>query len=425
MTARKHLKELVRARMNKTGESYTAARRQVLRQPAGSPTPAFPFHFPGSIPGPTALRALLAGAGVQDPRSGAPLSEAMTMGLAGGIGAGMFTFRYAKENVSTFFVAGRHLWHDHVAWAKAAVERLGLTAVVRESSGAGPAERQLRELREPGRPVIAWITFRGKMYHLVTVHRLDPATGDAFVGDLGDEPVRVPMAELTKGRGVVKKDKHRLLALEPAKAPVDLERAVRAGIAACADGLVKGRMKNFTLDGFAAWADRLDGSKAADGWEKIFPAGPNLYQGLKSIAEFVEYAGTGGGLCRPMFAEFLAEAADLVGDRRLASIGKRYESLGHEWTALAEAALPRDIPLFRETRDLLARQSEILTVAGDGAADEMSFWVKAIADVNRRTRDGFPLDEPAAATLRRDLKRRVSSLVEGERAAWAELNGWR
>src|SRR5262245_60264836 len=117
MTTRKHFKQLVRARMAKTGESYSAARRQVLRQ-ADSST-AGSFHFPGSVPSAGVLRALLAQAGVRNPHTAAPFSEAMVFGLAGGIGAGMFAFHYAKENASTFYLAGRHLWQDHVAWAQA------------------------------------------------------------------------------------------------------------------------------------------------------------------------------------------------------------------------------------------------------------------------------------------------------------------
>jgi hypothetical protein len=41
---------------------------------------------------------------------------------------GVFAFHYEKENFSTFFVAGRHLWQDDVAYTKAACERVGLVS---------------------------------------------------------------------------------------------------------------------------------------------------------------------------------------------------------------------------------------------------------------------------------------------------------
>jgi hypothetical protein len=92
MTSHEYLKQLVRARMTKTGESYATARRHVLRQAAQpSADPVNQWHFPGNVPATTALRVLLAHAGVRSPHGGAPFSEAMLFGIAGGIGIGVFS----------------------------------------------------------------------------------------------------------------------------------------------------------------------------------------------------------------------------------------------------------------------------------------------------------------------------------------------
>ena len=422
MTERKHFKQLVRARMAKTGENYSTARRQILGA-APELTAAIPplHHYPGSTPGPTALRALLSHAGVRAPHTGAPFSEAMVFGIAGGIGAGMFTFHYAKENFSSFFVAGRHLWHDHTAWAQAAVKRMGLKAVVKESSGVKPGEKHLRELLDGGRPVMTWLTFRGRMYHVATVHAIDDAVGAALVGDLGDELIAVPLAELAEARGRVKKDKNRLLAMEPASKAPDLKRLVREGISACADGLTNARMKNFTLQAFATWADRLDGSRAPDAWEKIFPPGGHLFQGLKSITEYIEHNGTGGGLCRPLFAEFLEEAGAALDDRRLAALAARYAELGREWTALADAALPDNVPAFRKAKELLGRKVEAESVEAGPHDSGQAECEKAMADCAAGMKEEFPLDADRSTALRRELKRRVTALYEAEVAAAAEL----
>jgi hypothetical protein len=346
----------------------------------------------------------------------------MVFGLAGGIGAGMFAFHYAKENFSSFFVAGRHSWYDHTAWALAAIQRMGLTAVVRESSGAKPAEKHLRELLEGGRPVMAWLDasslpISGSMYSLTSVHAIDDGAGTALLGDLAEALVPVPLTELAAARAKTKKDKNRLLALEPAKPTPDLAKLVRGGIAACAESLVKGRMKNFTLAAFATWADRLDGSKAADAWEKIFPPGPLLYTGLKSITEFVEYYGTGGGLCRPIFAEFLDEAGAALGDRRLAALSERYAELGRGWSELADAALPDAVPAFRKTKELIAEGVDVI-------GPEALQCGRALEEFRARFQEKFPLDQAESAALRRELKRRVTALYEEEVAAAAGLAAW-
>ncbi len=423
MTEHKHLKQLVRARMQKTGESYSTARRQLVRQAAGPLKSSSPYHhFPGSIVATTALRDLLAHAGVRAPHTKAPFSEAMVFGLAGGIGAGMFAFHYAKENFSSFFVAGRHAWYDHTAWALAAAKRLGLTAVVKESSGVKPAEKNLRDLLAGGRPVMVWLDasglpITGSQYSVTAVHAIDDAAGTALLGDLAQELVPVPLPDLAAARGRTKKDKNRVLALEPAGRIPDLATLVRGGIAACAESLVKGKMKNFTLAAFATWADRLDGSTAADAWEKIFPPGPLLYNGLKSITEFVEYYGTGGGLCRPIFAEFLEEAGAALGDRTLGALATRYAELGRGWSALADAALPDTVPEFRKTKALIADGIDVVGPAALACG-------RALEDTRLRMKEAFPLDAAESAALRRELKRRVTALHQEEVAAAAALADW-
>ena len=80
MTKRRDFKALVRERMDKTGERYTAARAQVLGKTTASPTPN---PFPGVLPGyktfggiqsgTAALRNLLTSIGAVSPIDGAPV----------------------------------------------------------------------------------------------------------------------------------------------------------------------------------------------------------------------------------------------------------------------------------------------------------------------------------------------------------------
>ena len=99
MTARKHLKQRIRARMEKTGASYATARRQIIgssdQEQGATPTQ---WHVPGNIPATTALRTLFAHAGILAPHTHTPFPEAMLFGIAGGIGIGVFSFYYQKED---------------------------------------------------------------------------------------------------------------------------------------------------------------------------------------------------------------------------------------------------------------------------------------------------------------------------------------
>jgi hypothetical protein len=268
-------------------------------------------------------------------------------------------------------------------------------------------------------------SFSGGGYHVVTVFGIDDAAGTALVGDLADDPIPVPLGQLAVARARIKKFKNRVLAIDPPKKLPDLATLIRGSVRECVEGLTTCKMKNFRLDAFAAWAERLDGSKAADSWEKIFPPGHHLYAGLRSITEYIEYYGTGGGLCRPIFAEFLEESAEALGDRGLRALADRYADLGREWTALAEAALPDGIPAFRETRELLAKKWEGLHTEGGHAADTIGKCFAALDEHSARMRQAFPLDAAGSAALRRDLKQRVTALYAKEVAALEALGMWR
>lgn len=441
MTRQVHLKERIRARMRKTGERYAAARRHVLAQrgdPPANPT-ANPFtraHLPGNVPATTALRVLLHHAGVVAPHSGEPFGEAMLFGIAGGIGIGVFSFYYEREDIATFFVGGRHHWYDDRRYLVEALERLGMTPLVRETGGAKAATAQLRVTLAEHGPCIAWVdssalpqraapgALSGAGYHVVTVYQVDDVSGSAVIGDLTDEPITIPLDGLAEARGRIKKDRYRLLSLGAAGATPPLEDLVNAGLRACREGLLRpglpgAGVANARLEALGVWAERMEGSRAKERWERVYRRGPNLFRGLCAINDFIEHYGTGGGLCRPLFAAFLAEAATALGRPALVELAERYEALGQAWSALAEAALPRQMPLFGEAMELLARKADLLH---DGASVEelRAVWGR-LGELEQEAADRFPLTEEDCRSLRGELHDQIAALYEGERAAFDAL----
>jgi len=435
MTQQKHLKRLVRARMEKTGESYATARRHVIRTAPTRPAdPATRWHFPGNVPATTALRVLLAHAGVRDPHTGEPFSEPMLFGIAGGIGIGVFSFFYEKANHASFFVAGRHEWQDDLGYLQHACERFGLKPMVRESSGTKPAEKHLREALATG-PCVAWVdmahlphrampaTHSGGGYHVVVVYKADET--NATIGDLTDQPIEIPLTNLSEARARIKKQKNRVLSVTgPAKTP-NLQTLIRSGLDACVKKLKSPSMKvargNFQLDALKTWADRLHGSKDKERWERVFARGANLWRGLTGMHHWIEYYGTGGGLCRPLFADFFTEAAAVMKDPQLSALANQYADLGRQWTELADAALPDGVPMFREAKALIARKAELLVSEGPAAADEIrGVWDRG-GELERQAADSFPLSDSQCADLRASLKARVLALHQGEIATLAAV----
>lgn len=427
MTSHKHLKQLVRARMSRTGERYAAARRQILAQAESVSTGPAAAHLPGNVPAITALRILLSHLKFGGPHK--PLTEELTFVLAGGIGAGTFAFLYEKEDLASLFLAGRHLWQDDEAYLVAAGKRLGLKPVTRESSGIKPAEKQLREALETAGPVIAWVDsthlphramppqWSGGGYHLITVYAVE---GDhALIGDLTDDPVSIPLTDLATARGRIKKQKNRLLWFEAGRRTAAEPGGLDEALHACASGLTRHRMKNFRLDGFADLAERMTSDKGKESWGHMFPAGGRLWSALTWLYNSIEHYGTGGGLCRSLFAEGLTQAANEFGRSGLRPLAAAYENLGQQWTELAEAALPDSVPACREARQLIALKAE-LTHSGGDPSEIRKCWddLKRLEDEARRR---FPISAGGVVDLRKELSERLKRICEGELAAVAAM----
>jgi hypothetical protein len=433
MTRHAHLKERIRTRMAKTGERYATARRHVLAQrgePAVPPSPASPshIHLPGNVPATTALRILLTRAGVVAPHTGEPWSEALLFGIAGGIGIGVFSFYYEREDVATFFVGGRHRWYDDQRYLVDALERLGGTPILQEAGGARAAEAQLRaSLAEHG-PCIAWVdsgalphraapdALSGSGYHVVTVYELDDANGTALIGDLADEPIAIPLADLAKARARIKKDRHRLLSLGAVGTLPPLDALVRAGMRACHEELLHpalpGAAANARLDALRTWGERMEGSAAKERWERVYRPGRNFFRGLCAMHDFIEHYGTGGGLCRPLFADFLAEAAGALAQPALASLGETYAELGRGWIDLADTALPDDVALLREAKALLAHKAALVH-AGGPTAELGAAWAQLDA-LEQQAAEVFPLSDASCRELRLLLRERILALHRSE-----------
>jgi hypothetical protein len=438
MTAHKHFKQFVRARMAKTGETYSTARRQILRQAAvrADIDPAR-WHLPGNIPATTALRVLLNAAGVRDRRTGQPFTESMLFGIAGGIGLGLATFTYEKEDFSSFYVTGRHLWFDDLVYLKAAFGRLGLDPKVSESAGSKLAEKHLREACADGSPCIAWVdmaqlphrgmppSLSGGGYHVVTVYSVEESRGSALIGDLTDEPVEIGFEALAAARARIKKFKNRVLRVPRSEKSLDPAPLVGAGLKACHAALTQkggtGPLSMSGLERLRKWEAQLGSSKDKDRWDQIFPRGCRLWQGLSFVHDFIENYHTGGGLSRPLFAEFLAEAAEVPGWEKLRPLSERYAALGAKWSEMALSAIPQDVPAFRDLRELCVQRAELRS---EGKRENVpaigAVWTR-LGDLQEKARGDFPLSESRCTELRLSLLRQVTALREAEITALAAI----
>ena len=332
MPTDKDFKRLVRARMGKTGESYTTARSHL--RPDGHPGRPGPLR--GRHPDTAALTRLLADLGVTDPTGGHPLGEAMVLGVSGGIGVAYFVYEYEEEDLTTFYLGGRiNSYVQRQDAGQAALDRLGLPVQVRRTSGPATAERQLRTALDQGRPVIVTVDVAKLLYRSVPDWLCGMTPQDVLVElrgaepvlwDLAPAPIPVTWAELADARAGVRSAKHRLLLAEAPAGPVDVAGAAAAGIADTWAGMLEPPMRNFGVPGLAKWADLVTGPRDPKGWPRLLDAPGRQFQLLTWLYDWVETSGTGGGFFRAMYAEFLAGAGPA--GRRLSRPGRRLDRPG-------------------------------------------------------------------------------------------------
>jgi hypothetical protein len=216
-------------------------------------------------------------------------------------------------------------------------------------------------------------------------------------------------------RNRIKKQKNRLLSITGNGGPIDLSKLIPEALRLCHTGMTRQKMKNFTLESIRVWGDRLHGSKDKESWDRVFEPGNRAWRGLSSVYDFVEHYGTGGGLCRPLFGEFLSEANEILNDSELGKLASAYVDLGRAWTELAHAALPDEVPAMREVKELLARKAE-LTAGGGSPAEIRDIWSNLDA-LERQARDRFPLSSADYQELRVALQKRVYAIYEQEQSA--------
>ena len=432
MTARKHLKERIRARMARTGENYTTARRHVLN----ALPPSEYLLLGGAHPDTHAIAGVLANRGLVAPHTGQPLSEAMVLGVGGGLGAGYILWEFKAHGSPSLVLGFRNNWQYPDRWALKACARLGVPADLAETGSPRRAADELTAAVGQGVPAIIWADQQLLGYrHLpgslegyggppVTVYGLDERAGVALVDDRNRAPLTVPLDALAAARARVGSYKHRQLVLDAPAAELDsdgLAAAVREGLAEQVEHLGR-RSDSFALPAFRKWARLLTDPRNAKGWPKVFADRAGLFGACLSVYENLEPVGWGGGNLRRLYAEFLDEAAGLLDAPALGKAAATYREAATRWHELAEVAMPAGREPFAEARRLTVRLQELVE-RGDAAKAEAAATAATLWALRDRWRPQFPGGDAEVEALLAGLAAAVTAAADAEEAALATLAG--
>lgn len=374
--------------------------------------------------------------GILAPHTGQPLSEALLLGISGGIVFGYFIFDYEGYDPHVALLS-RNTFDP----LDTLLERLRIPQNNYQTADRRTAEANLIDVLDNGRPAIVFADHYSLSYNTqpnheqmwgilpLIVYGLDQ--GQVLIADRARVPFEIEAGELAQSRSRIKKYKHRLLTLDPPaldRLPAAVTQGIWQTISLFFEAPPRGSRDNFGYAAYQKWAEMLVNTRNKKSWARFLPPGPRMYAALagypgqpSAFSWAASTWGSGQTVDRQMYADFLDEAAAILGKPALAELSDDFRRASAAWGRLAEALLPDEYPLLAETRSLQLRKHQAFIETGQAGLDEILSINARLAELRRRAETEFALDETSAARLRENLGAHVLEVAELEQRAIKNL----
>lgn len=271
------------------------------------------------------------------------VSEEMLLGLGSGVG-----FIYWQQKGTLPFLGGRaNVGRSGESGLEVdAAAALGVKAIRHTTSSSHKAEHELLRRLEQNEPLaiqvdmglLPYFPFFNQYhfgYHMVAAAGYDPATNEVTLADRDGVPHPVQFEQLSAARNSNYKP------FPPANAWMEYnfdiyhaprKETVKDAIRKCAQGMIQPPIKNLGIKGIQtakqamlAWPEKME--------ER------DLVSACANVALYIRAdAGTGGGLFRWMYADFLKEAAVILQNHALESAAADMTAAGTLWEQIADIA---------------------------------------------------------------------------------------
>jgi Butirosin biosynthesis protein H, N-terminal/Domain of unknown function (DUF4872) len=288
---------------------------------------------------------------------GSPRSEKMVLGASGGIAFGYFIFAYTGQ-LPHVALLPRNTFSPFLR----ALDNLGIRRESRETVNPEKAESNLFLELDSGHAPLVWVDIFSLPYRRDLSNGMWLTSPVAIVGYSGDEfliadgsgpATAVSRKDLAAARAKIKKDRFRMLVLErPDEARI--AEGLKNGIETCTslflDKPPAGSVNNFGITGMRQFIKMLTDEKNAAGWARKFAVNPATLQSLAGtvgqpgVFDWIDTWGTAGSADRTTYAEFLDEAAELIGRPDLGEAANLFHQSAQNWATIAELCLPNEIP---------------------------------------------------------------------------------
>ena len=356
--------------------------------------------------------------GIKAPHTGEPYSEALLLGISGGIAFGYFTFEY-KGYLPHVALLTRNTFNPF----QTILERLGVAQDIQQTNKAETAEKNLQNALESGLYPILWadqfslpynsLPADKPMWGMMPILGLETDGKSVAVADRSSQPLHLSMAELTVARGRVKDEKYRLITLDvpqTAKLAGAVHKGICQTISLFTEEPPRGARDNFGFAAYDKLAELLVNTRNKQSWERFFAPGIRMYHALAGSPvqpgayHWVNTWGSADGADRGLYADFLLEAARILKKPALNESADKFRESHKLWLAFADALLPDDIPLLGESKKLIQRRHHLFIGEGESALSEIKQINTRLDELLALSEKDFPLSNVQAAGLRSNLR---------------------
>jgi len=371
----------------------------------------------------------LAVQGVKAPHTGKPYSEAILLGISGGIAFGYFTFEY-KGYLPHVAMLPRNTFSPFTT----ILERLGIAQDTQRTHKADIAEKNLVNTLESGLYPLVWAdqfslhyndpSPADMMWSMLPVLAIETDGKSVTVADRSSQPFHPSMAELTKARGRVKEDKYRITTLDtpqPARMPAAVHKGICQTISLFTEEPPRGGRDNFGFAAYEKLAGLLVNTRNKQSWERFFAPGVRMFHALAGspsqpgMYHWVNTWGSSDGADRGLYADFLDEAAQILKKPDLKESSGKFRESHKLWLKFANALLPDEIPMLGESRKLIQKKHDLFVDKGESALPEIKKINVRLRELLKQSETDFPLSSANAAEFRmtlRDIVLKISAVEQ-------------
>lgn len=385
-------------------------------------------HFNGRHYETGTLHNALAYQGSTAPHTGQPYSEALLLGISGGVALGYFTFEY--EGFGLIFTL---LTRNTFEPLDIVLNGLNVQYRRKRTANATTAVENIQAALDAGQPPLVWADSLSLPYN--AEHRRDDHWSMLPVLVFGVEAEAIHIADraavgltvapdaLADARSRTKTNGHQIMTVRDPD-PDRLPAAVTAGIRRCVQLYnaepPRGPAGNFGFKAFDKWVILLRGSHQ-DSWRKRFAGGRQLMVALTSAWHSINREGAQGNAARGQYADFLDEAAVILENPNLQASANAFRNSAVAWERFSTALLPDDIPPLADVRALLERIYRLFLEGGSETTAERVALKAEISERIDALDDDFPLDADGRRDFFDGLAAQLMEIKRHELTAMAAL----